>query len=141
MEAYIMSDYNKIILLGRLTRDPEMRYTPAGTAVADFGLAINHKYKQGNDWKEEVCFLDITVFGRQAETVCQYLSKGRQAMVEGRLRYESWETNGQKRSKHKVVADRVLFLGQTADGQGTRTPQAAYHGPGEEPDEPDDVPF
>lgn len=115
-----MASLNKVILLGNLTRDPELRYTPNGTAVSSFGLAINRRYRQGDEWRDDVCYVDIVTFGRQAETVGEYLNKGNMAMIEGRLQWRSWETeDGQKRSKHEVVANNVQFMprGQT-DGTG-----------------------
>ena len=103
--------FNKIILIGNLTRDPEMRYTPQGTSVSNFGMAINRKYKQGDEVKEEVTFINVVVFGKQADTCGQYLSKGSTVLVEGRLQERRWETDeGQKRSKHEVVAQNVRFL-------------------------------
>lgn len=106
-----MADLNVVILLGRLTRDPELRYTPGGTAVTTLGLAVNNRYKQGEEWKEEACFVDVTVFGRQAETSSEYLAKGSQALIEGRLNFRKWEKDGQTRTKLDVVASRVQFLG------------------------------
>ena len=113
-----MANYNKVILVGNLTRDPELKYTPSGTAVAEFGLAINSSYtSREGEKRDEVCFVDINVFGRQAETSAQYLSKGRQALIEGRLKYDQWETqDGQKRSKLRVTAERVQFLGSRGEG-------------------------
>jgi len=114
-----MASFNKVILLGNLTRDPELRYTPNGTPVASFGLAVNTpRAAQGtnaqgnpNERREEVCFVDIVAFGRQAETASEFLSKGRAALVEGRLQWRSWEgQDGQKRSKHEVVAERIQFM-------------------------------
>jgi single-strand DNA-binding protein len=103
-----MASFNKVILLGNLTRDPELRYTPSGTPVATFGMAMNRRSGQGDERKEEVCFVDIVVFGREAETASEYLSKGRQALIEGRLQWRSWEgQDGQKRSKHEIVAERI----------------------------------
>ncbi len=105
--------------MGNLTRDPELRYTPGGAALASFGLAVNRKYKQGDEMKEEVCFVDITVWGKQGENCAQYLSKGSGAFIEGRLRLNSWETSdGQKRNKLEVVAENVQFLGR-ADSRPT----------------------
>src|SRR5271170_6360886 len=107
-----MADFNKVLLLGNLTRDPEVRYTPKGTAVGELGLAINDSYKaQDGTVKEQVTFVSVEVWGRQAETCKQYLTKGRPVFVEGRLRLDQWEQEGQKKSKLKVVADRVQFLG------------------------------
>jgi single-strand DNA-binding protein len=114
-----MASYNKVLLMGNLTRDPEVRYTPKGTAIANLGLAVNRVYTtEGGEQKEEVTFIDIEVWGRQAETAGQYLAKGRPVFVEGRLRLDSWEDkeSGQKRNKLKVVAERVQFLGVPRGG-------------------------
>lgn len=112
-----MAGFNKVILLGNLTRNPELRYTPTGTPVASFGLAVSRRFKQGEELKEEVCFIDIVVFGKQAEHCGQYLSKGQGVIVEGRLQQRRWETeDGQKRSKHEVVAQNVTFLPKRLDG-------------------------
>ena len=134
-----MASYNKVMLLGNLTRDPELRFTANGAAVASFGLAVNRKFKQGDDWKEEVCFVDITVWAKQAENCAEYLSKGSQVFIEGRLNFQQWEADGgQKRSKHEVVANLVQFLGRAGaskgggDAAGGLQPQA---------DAEDDVPF
>jgi single-strand DNA-binding protein len=106
-----MANFNKVILLGNLTRDPELRYTPSGTPVASFGLAVNQRSGQGDERREEVCFVDIVAFGRQAETASEFLSKGRAALIEGRLQWRSWEgQDGQKRSKHEVIAERIQFM-------------------------------
>jgi single-strand DNA-binding protein len=117
-----MTSLNKVLLIGNLTRDPELRYIPSGTAVAKFGLAVNRDYtdKASGEKKENTCFVDITVWGRQAETCNQYLSKGRTVFVEGRLEYSTWETKeGDKRSKIEVVGERVQFMGGgKRDGDG-----------------------
>lgn len=106
-----MAGVNKVFLLGNLTRDPELRYTANGSAVTGFGIAVNRKYKQDNVWKEETCFIEITVWGKQAENCAEYLHKGRTVFIEGRLNFRSWETEqGQKRSKLDVVAINVQFL-------------------------------
>jgi len=106
-----MANFNKVILLGNLTRDPELRYTPNGTPVATFGLAVNRRSGQGDERREEVCFVDIVAFGREAETASEFLGKGRAALIEGRLQWRSWEgQDGQKRSKHEVVAERIQFM-------------------------------
>src|SRR5213592_4948105 len=94
-----MAGYNKVILMGNLTRDPEIRYAPSGTPVANFGLAINRRYRQGDETKEEVCFVDIVVFGKQAETCGQYLRKGNGALIEGRLQMRKFETKEGRRSR------------------------------------------
>jgi single-strand DNA-binding protein len=107
-----MASYNKVILIGNLTRDVEIRNTPSGTAVADLGLAINESYKpkDGKEVKTTI-FVDVVVWGRQAETANQYLSKGSAVLVEGRLQQDSWETDaGDKRTKMRIRADRVQFL-------------------------------
>src|SRR5271154_795855 len=114
-----MASYNKVLLMGNLTRDPEVKYTPKGTALANLGLAVNRVYTtESGEQKEEVTFIDIEVWGRQAETAGQYLSKGRPVFVEGRLKLDSWEDkeSGQKRNKLKVVAERVQFLGSPRGG-------------------------
>ncbi len=106
-----MAGFNKVILIGNLTKNPELRYTPNGTPVTSFGLAVNRRYRQADDLKEEVCYIDIVVFGKQAEHCGQYLSKGNGVIVDGRLQQRRWETeDGQKRSKHEVVAQTVTFL-------------------------------
>ncbi len=112
--------FNKVILVGNLTRDPEIRYTPQGTSVCNFGLAVNRRYKQGEEVKKEVTYIDIVTFGKQAETCGQYLNKGSGVLVEGRLQERRWETEeGQKRSKHEVVAQTVRFLSRKTDAPGT----------------------
>ena len=106
-----MASFNKVHLMGNLTRDPELRYTSGGTAVASFGLAVNRKFKQGEEWKDEVCFVDITVWAKQGENCAEYLNKGSLVFIEGRLNYQTWEAEGgQKRSKLEVVANNVQFL-------------------------------
>src|SRR5215510_14526538 len=157
-----MASFNKVILLGNLTRDPELRYTPSGTPVASFGLAVNtQRSAPGNtgqsmapERRDEVCFVDIVAFGRQAETASEFLSKGRAALIEGRLQWRSWEgQDGQKRSKHEVVAERIQFMPRTREEGMERTPPGPgmertsprpSHG-GEELDVPpledDDIPF
>ncbi|NOZ69809.1 MAG: single-stranded DNA-binding protein [Deferribacteres bacterium] len=103
--------FNKVILMGNLTRDPELRYTPQGTSVCNFGIAVNRKYKQADEVKEDVTFINVVVFGKQADTCGQYLNRGSAVLVEGRLQERRWETEeGQKRSRHEVVAQNVRFL-------------------------------
>jgi single-strand DNA-binding protein len=140
-----MASLNKVILLGNLTRDPELRYTPSGTAVSTFGLAMNRRYRQGDEWKEEVCFVDVVTYGRQAETAGEYLSKGSMALVEGRLQWRSWESEtGQKRSKHEVVAANIQFMPRSRDEGGGRSTSDTFGGdsgmPIPLPDD-DDIPF
>lgn len=114
---------NKVLLMGNLTRDPEVKYTPKGTAVGDLAIAINDSYKaQDGTIKETVTYVDIEVWGRQAETCKQYLSKGRPVFVEGQLRLDQWETpQGEKKSRLKVRADRVQFLGSPPGGGASRS--------------------
>lgn len=114
------ANLNKVFLMGNLTRDPEVRYTPKGTAVGEFGLAINDSYKaQDGTIKESVTYVDIEVWSRQAETCKQYLSKGRPVFIEGSLKFDQWESpEGQKKSKLRVRAERVQFLGSPGGAQG-----------------------
>jgi single-strand DNA-binding protein len=114
-----MAGFNKVILIGNLTKNPEVRYTPSGTPVTSFGLAVNRRFRQAEDLKEEVCYIDIVVFGKQAEHCGQYLSKGNGVVIDGRLQQRRWETeDGQKRSKHEVVAQTVTFLPKRPDSGG-----------------------
>ena len=108
-----MSNLNKVMLMGNLTRDPETRYTPKGTAVGDLSIAVNRRVNDGNDnWTDETTFVDITVWGNTAENAQKYLTKGRGIFVEGRLQLDTWEDkqSGQKRSRLKVVAESIQFL-------------------------------
>ncbi len=102
--------YNRAILVGNLTKDPELRYTPQGTPVSSFRIAVNSRYKHGDEWREETLYIDIVVFGRQAENCSEYLNKGRGVLVEGRLRERRWEADGQQKSKIEVLAQDVRFL-------------------------------
>jgi single-strand DNA-binding protein len=109
--------FNQVILMGNLTRDPELRSTPSGQSVCSFSLALNRSYKSSNgEWQEATDFIDIVAWGPLGERVAQYLTKGRPALVNGRLQSRSWEQDGQKRSKVEVVAQDVTFLG---GGQGS----------------------
>lgn len=143
-----MADLNRVILAGNLTRDPEVRYTSSGLAVADLGLALNDRYKnKSGEWVESTCFVDVVVWGRQAETTGEYLSKGSPVLIEGRLQLDQWETpQGEKRSKLRVRADRVQFLGgprRTEPGDAPDRLSAPSAGQAPEPEEGDagDVPF
>lgn len=108
-----MASLNKVFLIGNLTRDPELRYIPSGTAVATFSMASNRTYNTPTgEKKDEVCFVRVVVWGRQAETCNQYLKKGSLVFIEGRLQYRAWESNGQKKNTLEVRADRVQFLGK-----------------------------
>ena len=125
-----MSSFNKVILMGNLTRDPEMRYTPSGMAIAKIGLAVNRKwYNEARELQEEVTFIDVDAFGKRAETIGQYLKKGRPIFVEGRLRLDQWEDKqtGQKRSRLGVVLENFQFLdsGQSREGGSPPSPRRA----------------
>jgi single-strand DNA-binding protein len=145
-----MASYNRVLLMGNLTRNPEIRYTPSGTAVADLGLAVNESFKnKAGETVEQTCFVDVVVWGRQAETASEYLHKGSPVFVEGRLQLDQWESKeGEKRSKLRVRADRVQFLG--SPGKGTEYAAAPEGSAPQEPSAPpsapevaddDDVPF
>jgi single-strand DNA-binding protein len=141
-----MTSFNKVILLGNLTRDPEVRYTPSGTAVASFALAVNRKYKQGDETKEEVSYIDIVVFGKQAENCGQYLNKGDAALIEGRLQQRRWDDKetGQKRSKVEVAAQAVTFMPkrqQGGAGGGSGSSQSHGEPLPEPPVDDSDIPF
>jgi single-strand DNA-binding protein len=113
-----MSSFNRVILMGNLTRDPRLTYTPSNTAVCEFGLASNRRWRDrdGNQ-KEDTCFVDVAAFGRQAETINQYMSKGRSILIEGRLKFDSWTAqDGSKRSKLSVVVENFTFVGSGRDG-------------------------
>jgi single-strand DNA-binding protein len=112
--------YNRVILVGHLTKDVELKYAPSGTAIAKFGLATNRTYKDNStgENKQEVMFIDITVFGRSAEIVNQYLRKGSKVLIEGRLILEQWvDSTGQKRSKHSIIAEKVQFMETKAEAE------------------------
>ncbi len=114
-----MASYNRVVLIGNLTRDPDYKQLPSGQAVCRLGLAVNRQYKnkQTGAMVQEVCFIDIDVFGPQAESCRQYLQKGRPVLIEGRLKFDTWQSpDGQTRSKHSIVADRVVFLGSAQAG-------------------------
>jgi single-strand DNA-binding protein len=116
-----MANFNRIVLLGNLTRDPQLKYLPSQMAVAEFGLAVNHKFKgrDGQD-REEILFIDCSIFGKGAEIINQYVQKGRPLLVEGRLKYDTWEDKqgGGKRSKHSVVVENFQLLGSRGDSAG-----------------------
>ena len=147
-----MASFNRVILLGNLTRDPELRYIPSGTAVTDIGLAVNERRKNASgEWVEEVTFVDVTLWARTAEVATEYLSKGSPVLIEGRLKLDTWEHEGQKRSKLKVIGERMQLLGSRGGGGGggpapqdaqysQPAPSAAAEGPPSEPSE-GDIPF
>ena len=115
------ASYNRVVLVGNLTRDPELRYTPGGTAVTDVGLAINDRRKNASgEWVEDTVYVDVTLWARLAEVASEYLNKGSSILIEGRLKFDTWETNeGQKRSKLRVVGERMQMLGGRGGGSGS----------------------
>ena len=126
--------FNKVIMIGNLTKDPELHYTPQGTAVANMRIASTSKFRSGDDMKEETLFIDIVIWGKQGESCSQYLSKGRSVLVEGRLQERTWESDGQKRSKFEVVAQNVRFLGSKDRDAESAGNQASGHVPDETTD-------
>jgi len=148
-----MASFNKVILAGNLTRDPELRYTPKGTAVARITLAVNRTFtsSEGGEKKEEVSFVDVDVWGRQAEVIAQYLKKGRPLLVEGRLKQDTWEDKNtkQKQSKLKVVLESFSFIdsgnrggdGAPAPARPSASAAPAPEPPDAEPPQDDEVPF
>jgi single-strand DNA-binding protein len=113
-----MASFNRVILVGNLTRDPELRYIPSGSAVSEIGLAVNDRVKKGDQWVDETTFVDVTLWGRTAEVANEYLSKGSSILIEGRLKLDSWEKDGQKRSKLRVIAEKMQMLGGREGGGG-----------------------
>ena len=112
-------NFNKAIIVGNLTRDPELRYTPSGTPVANFAVAINDKYQKDGNTVENVSYFDIVTFSKQAENCNEYLSKGRPVLIEGKLQQRRWEAqDGTKRSKVEILASKVVFLGSGKDASG-----------------------
>ena len=124
-----MASYNRSIIVGNLTRDVELRQIPSGTSVADIGVAINDREKRGDEWVDVTTFIDVTLWGRTAEVAAEYLSKGSPVLVEGKLRLETWNAKetGEKRSKLKIVADKMQLLGTKGQSGGGNqaAPQAA----------------
>jgi single-strand DNA-binding protein len=150
-----MASFNRVILVGNLTRDPELRYIPSGMAVSDIGLAINDKYKKNDQWVEDVIFVDVTLWGRTAEIANEYLSKGSSVLIEGRLKFDRWEKDGQKHSKLRVTGERMQMLGSregggrggrsSGGGAGGDAPQqyddSEQYMPAGGPPPSDDIPF
>jgi single-strand DNA-binding protein len=146
-----MASFNRVILVGNLTRDPELRYIPSGTAVSDIGLAVNDRVKRGDQWVDEATFVDITLWGRTAEICNEYCSKGSPILIEGRLKLDRWEKDGQKHSKLKVIGERLQLLGSRGEGgprggRSTGGGEAQYdeseqYMPAGGPPPNDDIPF
>ncbi|MBX7168915.1 MAG: single-stranded DNA-binding protein [Pirellulales bacterium] len=152
------ASYNKVVLVGNVTRDPELRYTPNGAAVTEIGLAINDRRKGANgEWVDETTFVDVTLWSRQAEVANEYLTKGSSVLIEGRLKLDSWQTpDGQKRTKLRVIGERMQMLGgrgeRSGGGGGPRGGSESQRGGGDSYDAgepagayndapPDDIPF
>jgi single-strand DNA-binding protein len=140
-----MASFNRVILVGNVTRDIEVRFTQSGLAVTDLGLAVNDRRKnQAGEWIDETTFVDVTLWGRQAEVAGEYLSKGSPVLIEGRLKLDSWEQDGQKRSKLRVVGERMQMLGgRPPGGRPDRTDSNVGQPAAAEPPGPadDDIPF
>ena len=113
-----MASFNRVVLVGNLTRDPELRYIPSGTAVSEIGLAVNDRVKKNDQWVDETTFVDITLWGRTAEVANEYLSKGSSVLIEGRLKFDTWEKDGQKRSKLRVIGEKMQMLGARGECGG-----------------------
>lgn len=114
-----MASFNRVILVGNVTRDPELRYISSGTAVTDIGLAVNDRRKTASgEWVDETTFVDVTLWGRTAEVAGEYVSKGSPLLIEGRLKLDTWEKDGKKNSKLRVVCDRMQLLGSRGEGGG-----------------------
>lgn len=137
-----MANVNKITLIGRITRDIELRHTPSGTALTDLGLAVNRRRKEGDNYVEETTFIDVTLWARQAELAAEYLEKGREVYIEGRLQMDTWEDKetGKTRSKLKVVGENMQFLGGVLGGK-SETPKAAPAAAPNNLETADDIPF
>ena len=144
-----MASFNRVILVGNLTRDVELRFTPNNTAVTDIAIAVNERVKRNDQWVDEAHFFDITLWGRLAEIAGQYLSKGSPVLVEGRLKLDRWEQDGQKRSKIKIVGERMQMLGSrgsggsggTAPNTGQSSEPQPVSAPPTQPPPEDDLPF
>lgn len=140
-----MASYNRVILVGNLTRDPELRYIPSGTDVTEVGLAVNDRRKNASgEWIDETTFIDVTLWGRTAEIASEYLNKGSSVLIEGRLKLDTWEKDGKKNSKLRVVGERMQMLGGKSGGGGPRATAAKGAPAPDESEAPpvdDDIPF
>lgn len=138
-----MASFNKVIMMGNLTRNLELKYLPNQTPIVEFGLATNRTYKgKDGEQKEEVCFIECTAYSKSAETLCRYLQKGNLLLIEGRLKQDRWEANGYQHSKHKIDVERFTFMGggddkREPEREAERKPEA----PAREPGPSDNVPF
>jgi len=145
-----MADINHVVLVGRLTRDAELKYTNSGLAIAKFSLAINRRSKKGDTWQDEANFFDAVFMGKGAEAVAQYLTKGKQIGIQGELRQDRWEQDGQKRSRVEIFVNSLQLLGsrggpaagtEAAGGEGGEPPQPSGPGAPRADDFDDDIPF
>lgn len=140
-----MAQMNSVYLRGNMTRDPEKRFLPAGSSVVSFGFAVNRRYRSGDEWKEDTCFVDVVVYGRQGDWVMEQTSKGSPLVVEGRLSFRSWEAqDGSRRSKHEVVAYNIHFLSrrdEMAGGSGSGHGESSAPPRQDLPMTDDDIPF
>jgi single-strand DNA-binding protein len=144
-----MASFNRVILVGNLTRDPELRYIPSGTPVTEIGLAVNDRVKKNDQWVDETTFVDVTLWARTAEVASEYLSKGSPVLIEGRLKLDRWEKDGQKFSKLRVVGEKMQMLGSRGGGGGGRgtSDQSPTYDESEQfttaggPPAKDDIPF
>jgi len=135
-----MASLNKVFLMGNLTRDPELKHTGQGNSVCNFSIAVNRKYKQGEEWKTEVAFFNVVVWGKSGENCAKYLTKGKSVLVEGRLNNRSWEAqDGTKRSATDIVADNVQFLSGKSEGGNSGYDNGSDFAPTADEDSP--VPF
>ena len=132
--------YNCVILMGNLTRDVELRHTQGGVAIAEIGLAVSEKFKKGGQLQEETSFIDCTAFNRTAEIAAEYLSKGKPVLIQGRLKQERWETDGQKRSKVVVIVDKLQLIGGRGDSSNGNT-GGQHSAPSHNAPEDEDIPF
>jgi len=138
-----MADINHVVLVGRLTRDAELKYTAGGQAVSKFSLAINRRRKNGDQWEDEVNYFDIVLWGRQGESLNQYLKKGKSIGVEGELRQDRWDQDGQKRSKVEIVANNIQLLGGSSSSEQGFNPSknGENKSPASDDHFSDDIPF
>jgi single-strand DNA-binding protein len=142
-----MANYNRVILVGNMTRDVELRYTPQGTAVTEIGMAVNDRVKRNDQWVDETTFVDVTLWGRTAEVASEYTGKGSQILIEGRLKLDTWEKDGKKNYKLRVIGEKMQMLGARRGGnasQGAEHNQYSEVGEFQESDSPppsDNIPF
>lgn len=118
-----MASFNRVIVVGNLVRDPELKFAQSGTAIGSTAIAVNNRVKKGEEWVDEPCFIDVTFFGRTAEVLGEYCKKGSSVLIEGKLKQESWEKDGQRRSKHVVIGDVLQLLGGRGESDRSAAPK------------------